>query len=187
MITSLKKSIKIFKFENFGILLFLIFIIPFLCTGAGAGVITAVKIPEFIIDFIYANTLFIIIFTIFIILLFWILLRWIYSLNYYFIEDMSFIQSCKKSSNLGRAKHIKDWIYITIVQIILFVAFILVLAIGIFLILLFDKVFPFLVNLDMLLINLYVVILLELYFIMCMPVFFISISVLFYKHKKQKQ
>ena len=62
---SLSKCKNIFKLKNIKVAILVLFIIPFLNIGVTSNVITSIKIPEFIMDFINANKTLSIIFSLF--------------------------------------------------------------------------------------------------------------------------
>ena len=90
---SLSKCKNIFKLKNISVAILVLFIIPFLNIGVTSNVITSIKIPEFIMDFINANKTLSIIFSLFYLFLLSILSKWLYSLHYMVIEGKSFIVS----------------------------------------------------------------------------------------------
>ena len=59
---SFRKSWEVFKSKNIALAFMLLFLIPFLNIGVVSGFISSINIPEFIMDYINNNILFMIIF-----------------------------------------------------------------------------------------------------------------------------
>ena len=78
---SLRKSIEVFKIKNIPLAFMILFLIPFLNIGVVSGFISSIKIPEFIMDYINGNILFMSIFWVVFIFLGLLLLRWLYAIH----------------------------------------------------------------------------------------------------------
>lgn len=127
MRSSFQKSLRVFSFKNFLFVFFILFLIPFLHVGVGISLFSAIKIPEFILDFIRANATLSILYCLVLVLLLVLFFRWIYSLSYYFLEDCSFLEAAKKSSGLGKGKHFKDFFTLVVTQALLAISHLLLI------------------------------------------------------------
>ncbi len=187
---SLKKSSKVLHLKNILIVFLVIFLIPFLNMGIGINLISSIKIPEFIMDFIKDNQTLFILYTILVILLMVLFLRWIYSLHYYFLEDCNFKESIKKSNNLSKKNHLKDLIKISLTQILLSIIYLLFIILEIFIIIVINKIFNQITILNSLLITItWVVIAISfiIYAILSTAISYIILSALFYHHKNERK
>ncbi len=187
---SFKKSLKIFYPKNFGMLILVLFLIPFLNIGVGTGVITSIKIPEFIMDYINNNQLLSILFILVSIALLFLLLKWLYTLHYYFLEDKKFKNAHISSSKLSKKNHLKDLFKIFGVEVLLFVVYVLFIILGIITIALLNKLLKNIVIFNSILISIVVVfifITLIIYMILGISIGYAIISTLFYKHKDENK
>lgn len=187
---SFKKSLKVFSLKNILIMFLVLFLIPFLNIGIGANLIASIKIPEFIMDFIYANKILLILYILLVIILIIILLNWFYSLHYYLLEDCSFREAIKKSKRLSKKNHLKDLLNIIITQFLLSLIYITFIILEIFILLLIYKLLKPLNILNSFLITIiWIVILISfiIYSLLSSAISYIISSILFYKHKKEKK
>ncbi len=187
---SFKRALKVFQLKNILMIFLVIFLIPFLNIGIGANLISSIKIPEFIMEYIHANQTLFFFFIILIIFLIGLLLRWIYSLHYYFLEDCSFRKATIKSKNLSKHHHLKDLLKIGLTQFLIIIIYLLFIAIEILIIILINKVFNHFDILNSFLITItWLIILLSLiiYSILSTAVSYTILSVLFYQHKTESK
>jgi len=187
---SFHKSLNLFKPKNFGLVIYVLFLIPFLNLGTGSSLISTLKVPEFITDYIYSNPTLSVIYLLFLLILAYIVGKWLFSMHYYFLEDKSFRESRKSSKKLIKHNKIKDSLKILLMQLLLLIIFVLALVVGILLIVLFDKLFKSITVLESLLISIVVIfafILIMIYSILNTTFLYSFISYLFYKHKEDKK
>lgn len=187
---SFKKSLNLFKIKNFSLVIYILFLIPFLNLGTGSSVISTIKIPEFISDFIYQNTLLSVIYGIVIIVLGIIAFQRLYAIHYYFLEDKSFKEAKEYSKSLIKNKMISDGVRILLFQFISTILFLIILGIGILLIILFSKLFKWIKIIESILISVVVFfafILIGIYLILNTTFMYLIISYLFYKNKEEKK
>ena len=187
---SLHKCKKIFKIKNISVAFLVLFLIPFLNIGISSNVITSIKIPEFIMDFIKSNYTLsaIYIFTYFLLLS--IMSKWLYSLNYMILEDKSFKESREDSKKLIKGSRLIDILKILFVQILASVAYVIFMAIGILIIVLIVKIFnnvKVLESIFISIVSLFIMICLIISSIISNAISFATISALFYKHKVNKK
>ena len=187
---SLHKCKKLFKIKNISVAFLVLFLIPFLNIGISSNVITSIKIPEFIMDFIKSNYTLsaIYIFTYFLLLS--IMSKWLYSLNYMILEDKSFKESREDSKKLIKGSRLIDILKILFVQILASVAYVIFMAIGILIIVLIVKIFnnvKVLESIFISIVSLFIMICLIISSIISNAISFATISALFYKHKVNKK
>lgn len=122
---SIIKTWKIIRPKNILLMVFLLFIIPFLNIGITSGVISSINIPEFIMDYINSNIVFF--FLYFAVYIFLVLLafRWIFVFNYMILEGKSFKDARKSSINLVYSKKTKCMLRIFSYQLIAIILFII--------------------------------------------------------------
>ena len=131
---STRKSLEVFKAKNIALAFMILFLIPFLNIGIASGFISSIKIPEFIMDYINNNLLFMFIFWLIFGLLTIVLLRWLYAIHYYILENCDFKEARKRSINLIKGSRIKDLSKLIVVQGIVYGIYLIFLFIGIALI-----------------------------------------------------
>ena len=120
---SIIKTGKILRPKNILLMVFLLFIIPFLNVGITSGVITSIKIPEFIMDYINSNIVLFIIYTIVYLFLVLLSFRWIFVFNYMILEGKSFRNARKSSINLVYSKKTKCMLRIFSYQLLTILVF----------------------------------------------------------------
>ena len=77
---SYKKCLKLIRPNNIGVAFLVLFLIPFLNIGISTNVISSIKIPEFILEYIKGNTVLTILLVLLYLLFTFLLLRWIFTL-----------------------------------------------------------------------------------------------------------
>ncbi len=187
---SLNKCRKIFSIKNISLAFMVLFLIPFLNIGISSSFIATVKIPEFIMDFIVKNKFLLGLFACLLLFLVVILLRWIYSLHYFVLENVSFKEAREKSKNLSKKNHIKDILTLVLVQLVIFVIYCLYIMIGLFLILLFNKIFGehlFLKSIVSVIIWIFIALSFIFITLLATPISYATISVMYYFHKASKK
>ena len=187
---SLNKCKKIFNLKNISVAFLVLFLMPFLNIGISSNVVTSIKIPEFIMDFIRSNYTLSTIYMLAYILLLSIMSKWLYSLNYMILEDKNFKEARKNSKELIKGSRLIDNLKILFVQILLSVAYVIFMAVGILIIVLIIKIFNNIKVLESIfisIVSLYIMICLIISSIISNAVSFATISALFYKHKVDKK
>ncbi len=186
-ITSLKKLKKVFNHKNILIAFLVLFLIPFLNIGISSSFVSTIKIPEFIMDYIINNKMLASLYAFVVILLCFLFFRWIYSLHYFILEDKNFKEARKKSINLSKKNKIKDFLVIMLTQICTSLLYLIVVLIGIFLIILVNKVIGsnLLGNVTITIIWLFIAVSFVIFTLLSTPISYASISALFYLHKEK--
>ena len=186
---SLSKCKNIFKLKNISVAILVLFIIPFLNIGVTSNVITSIKIPEFIMDFINANKTLSIIFSLFYLFLLSILSKWLYSLHYMVIEGKSFKSARKSSKNLIKGNRFKDIIIVFLYQLISGISYILFLIIGIFILYILNMILGRIFVIKSILLTIvwmFMLVSVIIFTIISTGIGYSVISSLYYKHKIDK-
>ena len=186
---SLNKCKNIFKLKNFLVSLLVLFIIPFLNFGVASNVITTIKIPEFIIDYIASNTSLSFICILFYILLLLLLSKWLFSLHYMIIENKSFKEARKYSAKLIKGNVFKDCIIIFLFEIIEWLSYFLFLIIAGFIIYFLNSLLGKLFvtkSIILTLVWMFALIYILIFTIVSNGISWAIISSLYYKHKLEK-
>lgn len=186
---SLSKCKNIFKLKNISVAILVLFIIPFLNIGVTSNVITSIKIPEFIMDFINANKTLSIIFSLFYLFLLSILSKWLFSLHYMVIEGKSFKSARKSSKNLIKGNRLKDIIIVFLYQLISGISYILFLIIGIFILYILNMILGRIFVIKSILLTIiwiFILIPLIIFITISTGIGYSVISALYYKHKIDK-
>lgn len=186
---SISRCKNVFKLKNISVAFLVLFLIPFVNLGLSSNVITSIKIPEFIMDFIVSNKTLFILYIILYLFLISIISKWLYSLYYLIIENKSFKESRKASKKLIKGNKILDIIKILFAQFLLFVTYILFLLIGLVIVIVLNNILTHLKIVESILITLvwlFIGISLIIASIVSNGVSYAIISSLFYKHKLDK-
>ncbi len=187
---SLNKCKNMFHIKNIPLAVMVLFLIPFLNIGVSSNLISTIKIPEFILEFIMKNNVLLPLFIIVMILLTILLLKWLYAIHYFVLEDLSFKEARKKSINLGKKKHLKDFIYLIIVQALLSLIYFIFVMLGILLIYLINKLLGNIIIIKSIITTivwLFIAISFIVFTLLGLPISYAAISILFYLHKDKKK
>ena len=187
---SINKCKKVFNFKNISVAFLVLFLIPFLNIGISSNVITSIKLPEFIMDYINSNYTFSIIYVLVYLLLLSIMSKWLYSLHYMILEDKSFKEARKSSKDLIKKSRLVDLLKIFLVQIITSVIYTLVVMLGIVIIMLISKILgnlKVIESVSITIVWLLIVVCLIIFAFISNSISFATISAMFYKHKTDKK
>ena len=185
---SVRKSVEVFKFKNIVLAFMILFLIPFLNIGIVSGFVSSIKIPEFIMDYINNNLLFMGIFWIVFGLLTILLLRWLYAVFYYVLENCDFKEARKRSINLSKHSRFRDLVKLVAIQGIVYALYIIFLLIGIALIYLFYKLLSKVMiigSIFITIIGIFLALSLIIFAALSMPLSYAVISIMFYRHKEK--
>lgn len=186
---SQKKCKKLLQPKNILLPFLVLFMIPFLNIGISSSLISTIKIPEFIMDYIVSNKVFINIFLATTILLGYFLCRWIYSIHYMVLEDKDFKTARKSSVKLGRFHRIRDLITLGITHFYIVFMLVLCIILGILVMLMINKILLKEVLAKSILTAVFtmiIVITFVIYAVLATPINYAVISCMFYQ-KKEKQ
>ena len=187
---SLSKCKKLLDIKNIPVSILVLFLIPFLNIGISTNVITSIKIPEFIMDYIQSNSTLTIVYIMVYLFLLSIMSKWLYSLNYMILENKSFKEARKSSKQLIGRKGFVDILKILLVQMITSILYIVFVLLGALIIMLFSKILNKVVIIESILITivwLFIAICLILSSYISNAISYATISALFYKHKIEKK
>ena len=187
---STRKSLEVFKAKNIALAFMILFLIPFLNIGIASGFISSIKIPEFIMDYINNNLLFMFIFWLTFGLLTVILLRWLYAIHYYILENCDFKEARKRSINLIKGSRIKDLSKLIVVQGIVYGIYLIFLFIGIALIYFIYKLLQKIMiigSIFITIIGIFLALSLIIFAALSMPLSYAVMSIMFYRHKEKNQ
>ena len=187
---SINKCKKVFNFKNISIAFLVLFLMPFLNIGISSNVITSIKLPEFIMDYINSNYTLSIIYVLVYLLFLSIMSKWLYSLHYMVLEDKSFKEARKSSKELIRKSRLVDLLKIFLVQIIASVVYALFIILGILVIMLISKILgnlKIIESVSITIVWLLIVVCLIISVFISNSISFATISAMFYKHKIDKK
>ena len=106
---------KMILSRNFGMIFVLLLLLPLTQALPVTGIVSTLTLPEFISDFIKANTILVVLLSVVILVLTILAIRWIFVFNRFSLTDETFKQSAKSSSKLIKGNYLK-----TIFKLILF-------------------------------------------------------------------
>lgn len=182
---SIPKSFQVFNLKNIIFIFLVLFLIPFFNFGVNTSFITSIDIPNFIISYIKSKSLFNFIFIILEIVLLIILLRLIYAIHYYILEDNDFKTSREKSIDLSKKYHLKDFISLVSLEVIIFIIYLFFIYLGILLIYFIHLIFTNILveSLFITIVSLFSITILLVLIGLSTPLSFAVLSNNFYKYK----
>lgn len=187
---SLNQCRGLFHVRNLPLIFMILFLIPFLNLGIASGYISTIRIPEFIMDYIKSNSRLMLLFTVVVILLVFLLLNWMYSIHYMVLEGDSFKDARKKSNETGKGHHIKDLVFLVIIQFLITLAYAVFVLFGILLIMLINRILGGIILIKSIIstiIWLFIAVSFALFTVLSTPISYAVISVLFYSHKEEQE
>jgi len=186
---SLKKCRKTLKPRNVSMVFFLMFLIPFLNIGLSSNVISSIKIPEFILDYISANGVLSIIFLIVYLFLAFTLMKWLYSFHYMILENDDFKKARKKSRNLMKGNIFKSQLKMFAIQLIIVIGYIIFLLLGIIIIALLYELSAkeMLKSVFITVVWLFIFMTIILFMVISTSISYAMVSALFYQSKIKKK
>ena len=187
---ALVRSKKQINIKNILLPFFILFLIPFLNIGISSSLITSIKIPEFIMDYIESNKTLLSLFLGLVVILIYFLSRWIYSFHYMILENKNFKEARKASVKLGRFSRIRDLLTLIITHFYILLMLGLTILLGILFILMLSKVLLKEVlakSIISAIIIVFIIICIVLYAILSTPINYAVISCMFYQKKKKKK
>ena len=185
---SARKCGKLFRSSDFSLVFFMLFLAPFLNLGMASGLVSTIQIPQFVLSYIRKNQTLLLSAGIGMVLLAVLLLRVIYSLHYSVLENMKLKEAVKRSRQLGKGKHLKDFLSLAAVQIGISAVYSLCVAAGIFLIVAIDHVlgrFAVFSSIISVIIWMFNTVLVVIFTALSVPVSCVCISVLYYARKRE--
>ena len=187
---SFRKSWEVFRSKNIVLAFMLLFLIPFLNIGVVSGFISSINIPEFIMDYINNNILFMIIFWGCFGLLMVLLLRWLYAIFYYVLENCDFKEARKRSIKLSENSRIKDLIKLVVTQGIVYALYLVFVLMGVALIYLIYKLLSRVMiigSVFITIIGIFLAVSLIIFASLSMPLSYAVMSIMYYRHKEKNK
>ena len=129
-----KQAARLRHPKNFAMLIVIMLMIPVMNVGIMSAVISVTSIPQMILTRINSSTRYIILFYGLIIAACLLMLRLVYTLHYFAIEDYSLGAAGERSSRLSRRHHLRDFLQLALLQLLIIIAFALISGGGIALI-----------------------------------------------------
>ncbi|MGJ0701017.1 glycerophosphoryl diester phosphodiesterase membrane domain-containing protein, partial [Clostridium perfringens] len=139
IVAAFKRSLVILNPKNILLFIFVLLIIPLTNLNLTSGLVGSIKVPEYILDYIYSNTILNIIYTIILLLLYILVSRWIFSIYEITLNTKSFNRAVKESLKFTKGKLIKIILYSISLFTIMYLVGFLINIIGIFLIAVWTK------------------------------------------------
>ncbi|NFE93762.1 glycerophosphodiester phosphodiesterase [Clostridium botulinum] len=110
---SLKRSTRIIYAKNIVLIAFVIFILPLTNLVLTSGFIGKIKMPEYIVEYIYSNNILNALYLILMLGIYILAIRWIFSIHEITLNTDSFKEAREKSILLTKGKNFKIFIYST--------------------------------------------------------------------------
>lgn len=189
IVVSLKKCRGILRLENLGFLGWVILVMPFISVGVATSFLTTLRVPSFILEFIWQNRWLTALVVSVIVIWLVVLVKVIYALHYYVIENKNFMQAMRASIKLNKKTWWQDLLILMATQVLVTVAYLLVTAVGILALMLVARIWGGTLANEMVVGAIWVLItiMFVLGVIFALPICFAMISVLFYRHQGKQQ
>lgn len=187
---TLSKCKTILKIKNIPLAFLVLFLIPFLHIGISSSFISTIQIPEFILDFILKNKLFLPLVILLVLFLLVLLLKWLYAIHYFVLEDCPFKEARKKSILLGKKNHLKDLFTLLLIQTASAFMYLFFLLVGISVVILVGNLFENIIILKSFVATITwgFMTLLGMFILgISTPMSYAGISVMYYFHKIEKK
>ncbi|MBR0398597.1 MAG: glycerophosphoryl diester phosphodiesterase membrane domain-containing protein [Eubacterium sp.] len=124
-----------------------------------------------------------------IVILLIIFLHWMYAFHYVALEGCTVSEACKKSTALGKGHRLEDLAVFYVQQLVYFGLYALLIAVELFLVVFFSRLFPWSVQLNAFSTSVTIIILLItliVFTVLGMPFAYVCICMLYYDHKQKK-
>ena len=115
---SVGNAARAWKPKNLMLVVTVLLLMPFLNMGMASGVLSSISIPEFILDYIRADSFLSGLFHAVVLLLAALMMRWLYAFHYFTLEGCSFREARRKSSRLSRKKKLRDFGVMLLLQLV---------------------------------------------------------------------
>jgi len=110
---------KLFRPKNIGIVYYALFLLPFLSIGVGTNVLSNIRMPEFISDYIFSNRLLVAVLVAIYMGALFVYMNWLYLMHYMVLENKSFKVARKASIALSGKHKYGDLLRILVVEVVL--------------------------------------------------------------------
>lgn len=187
--TSLKKCGRILRWKNLGFVAWVFLMMPFVSVGVATSFLTTLRIPSFILEFIWENRWLAILVLVVVIAWMVLLMRWVYALHFYVIDEKSFAEAVRDSVKLSEKNWGRSMVVLVGVQILVTVAYLVVTMIGILAIMLIARIWGGTLanNTVVGLIWALITMTFMLAAIFALPICFAMVSILFYKNQERQE
>ena len=160
----------------------------FLNIGLASGVFSTIAIPEFILDYIFADLTLSLVLGGVTFLLMALMMKWLYALHYFTLEGCSFREARKRSRLLGKKKRIRDFMEIVLIQFLFVLLYLVFVFAAAALAALAGKLFSGLFVVRWVMstwIWMAIIFSVVVVFVIAVPVSYGCVSFLYYSHKEE--
>lgn len=185
---SVRNALRVWSPKNFLMIVVVMLMMPFLGIGMASGVLSTISIPEFIMDYIRANSFLSILLCGAVFLLLALMMRWLYAFHYFTLEGCSFREARKRSHALGKKKRIRDFGDWVLIQLFFMLGYVIFLFVAITLAVLIGKLFSRIFVLRWVITTwIWMAVLLSasIAAMLAVPVSYGCVSFLYYRHKEE--
>ncbi len=123
---SVKKTLRIFIPRNFPLIILVLIVIPFTNFSLKSSLMTSLKVPEYIMQYILSVPILHIIYLLLVFALFALVVFWIFALHFFTLEDKSFLESIRSSWELVKGHTIAIVFLVLIWEVIITAAVFLI-------------------------------------------------------------
>lgn len=138
--TSLRKCGGVLRRRNWGFVGWTLLMMPFISVGVATSFLTTLRVPSFILEFIWENRWLAVLVGGVIVAWMILLIRWIYALHYYVVDGKPFREAIKASVGLSKKGWGKSGLIVVVMQVLLTVVYLAVTVVGILVVMLVARV-----------------------------------------------
>lgn len=124
---AVKNALRVWKPNNALLVVVVLLFMPFLNIGMASGFLSVISIPEFIADYIKANSFLSLLLFIVTLFLFLLMMKWCYAFHYFTLEGCSFREARRRSAKLSKNKRWRIFLTMLLVQMVAAVFFFVLL------------------------------------------------------------
>lgn len=185
---AVRNAFRLWHPENFLLIIVVMLLMPFLNIGLASGVFSTIAIPEFILDYIFADLTLSLVLGGVTFLLMALMMKWLYALHYFTLEGCSFREARKRSRLLGKKKRIRDFMEMVLIQFLFVLFYLVFLFAAAALVVLAGKLFSGVFVLRWVMttwIWMAIIFSVVVVFVIVVPVSYGCVSFLYYCHKEE--
>ena len=111
-----QNSLRVWRPEGVGLVLVVLLLMPLLGAGMACGVLTTLRVPDFIMAYVSVSPAYTALHAVVVALLWLLMMRWTYTLHYFTLERCPFGEAHRRSRALSRGNLARDVLWTLVVQ-----------------------------------------------------------------------
>lgn len=182
-------SVRIFHVKNLLIFVFVLTILPITNMTIISGYVSSISLPDFIMEAIAANHLLTFLLLSLLVLLSVVAFRWIFSIHFFVIEKIPFLESRKQSLLMNKKRYGKNVLHLVLWNVVVMVVVVVAAMIGIGAVTLVIKIFAsskIALSMSLATTAAVVIFLLTMFASLTVPITFAFLSAMYYQYKFER-